>query len=331
VKPSSLACSGAAALAAVALLPTPAHAAPTRDHTTVLCEGTTVPCSVQVPTAWADGRANSVAVTGNPDVTVRVQAQRMVGTGSGATYEKLGEPVTIRTDDHGFGEADLDLPRLDDEEPGGPLLLTMADADLDDLGAVVGAWSTLAARSPRLHGDGFDRRKPVDTDLVMVVSGALGGSRYDVEIDQGGTWTSVGTSASTSCAAAEPCAVGYRLPRGLQARPYTVRLVDMGSGAPAGSWTAVPDDAGTPTPRVTDELPVVGSDVDGAVSQGGDVISAVPRPRSGNLELPEGITLPGQAAALAGQHPDHLVRGAAATLTLAALVCALGLLRRRRV
>ncbi|MQW77207.1 hypothetical protein GHK92_15140 [Nocardioides sp. dk4132] len=322
----------AAALALATLGAPPAHAAASSE-TRALCASSSVPCSVQAPVSWIEGATHEVAVTGNPRVRVRVQAQRVTldaATGR-ARLRPLGPTVEIRTDDHGFGAADLTLPLLADGRAGGPVLLTLADTTQSDLAQVLGTWTRLAARTPIVRGDGFARRKPVGQELTLLLEATVPGTTFDVEHADGSAWHSTGTTTTQPCGTGVPCRVGYEVPRGLTPTTHRFRLVNLRTGTPVAHWRVVPAASGTPeAPAPVEAFPPVGSRVRGALTHGaGASGTPAPRPRSRNLDVPDAAADVVGAGGPVGHRVDT-VRDASALLGVAALVATLGVLRRRR-
>lgn len=314
-----------------ALVTAPALAAESRV-TTALCHEASVPCSIQVPSSWLAGTSQQVAVTGNPGVSVRLQAHRVIPRHDGVELDPLGTPRDVRTDRKGFASTDMTLPDLPDGTAGGPVLITTADTSSRDLSEVLGAWTSLRARTPVVAGDGFADRKPVGVDLDLRLTAVPTGARYDVEYRTDGGWRSTGrTRANSPCPGSGVCSVAYVVPRGLSAGRHDFRLVNLASGTAVHGWAVVPDGTGKARPRARDpRVTAVGSAVEGAASQGTGVVgAAVPQKRAENLTLPKGARLASSPeAATTDRHSVTAVRTGALALTVLALVTVLFLRRR---
>ncbi|HTW18314.1 MAG TPA: hypothetical protein VMF51_24535 [Nocardioides sp.] len=286
-----------------------------------LCGGS-VPCSVQADSTWIDGLPGDVAVTGRPGSTVGVRAFRV---GGDERLTPFGPSVEVTTDGNGFGRADLTLPRLAEDEEAGPLLLALEDSRGADLTEVLGTWTVLASRSPLVLGDGYGMAKPVGTDLALQVTAALPGTILAVEIERDGRWESAGGSAQCPDATTV-CELIYQVPRGLDRGRHQLRLVDTASGIPVATWAVLPSDAGqTVARRPLPATPMVGADL-----AEGDVVTAVPRPRGQNLDMPDVAV----ASTPASHDPVEVRRAAIALAGLAALAALLGVgvgVRRRLV
>lgn len=314
-----------------ALVTAPALAAESRV-TTALCHEASVPCSIQAPTSWLAGTSQQVAVTGNPGVSVRLQAHRVIPRHDGVELDPLGTPRDVRTDRKGFASTDMTLPDLPDGTAGGPVLITTADTSSRDLSEVLGAWTSLRARTPVVAGDGFADRKPVGVDLDLRLTAVPTGARYDVEYRTDGGWRSTGRPSDIPpCPSSGVCSVAYVVPRGLPAGRQDFRLVNLASGTSVHSWVVVPDATGKTRARAAEpRFAAVGSRVEGAASQGSGVVgAAVPQKRSENLSLPQGARLASRPeAAVTDSHSVTHVRTGALVLTTLALVTALVLRRR---
>ena len=257
-----------------------------------LCRASAVACSIQVDPTWTEGTAHEVVVTGNPGVTISLQAYGV----NPKKFDELtafGPTVTVTTDDHGFGMALLRLPRgrVQGEDRGGPLLLAPVDTQINsvaDLAGILGTWTTLRSRYPLILGDGFAITKPVGEPLALYLAGVLPGSRFTVELDRRGKPVQVGASVEGCREPDASCVVMYEVPRGLAGVRHEARLIDTSSGAPVASWQVVPALVGEPTDLLNvTALPDVGTDVPGALTAGAGVTSnAVPRPRVEQLDLP---------------------------------------------
>lgn len=317
----------------LALVNVPAHAA--SGSIPDLCSDDAVTCSIQVPSSWIEGETHTVAVTGRPRTTVTLQAHRMVTTAAGTVWAAHGDPVAVTTGRRGYGDAELMLPALDAETPGGAVLVAVEGADLADLTHTLGAWTTLRSRTPALLGDGWGEEKPVGTDVTHRLEGAVPGTAFDVEINTGSRWVAIGTSTARPCSTDELCDVTYRVPRGLPARAHEVRLLDLTTGTPVGRWIVVPSETPVAQQRSTASTAQAAtaglSDaVPGATAQaGGGTINAVRQPRAANLELPDGAQVATVDAVATHAHPARLARGLALTAALAAVVASVVMLCRR--
>ncbi|WP_235736280.1 hypothetical protein [Nocardioides alcanivorans] len=232
---------------AVAAQAAPSTPSTPSSQTGDLCGGS-VPCSVQADPTWLEGMPAEVAVTGTPDVTVGVRAFRVEPTAVGVKFTEFGPVVEVTTDGNGFGRADLELPVLEDDESGGPLLMALDDSVGPDLTVVLGTWITLASRRPVLLGDGYGTAKPVGVDLDLQVTAAVPGTGFDVEIERNGQWESAGAGSQSCADAATPCSIGYQVPRGLESRRHAARLVNTASGTPVATWQVLPSDEGSRPP-----------------------------------------------------------------------------------
>lgn len=323
----------ATGLAGTVSLQAPVVAAdPASNPASGLCRDSKVSCSVQAPTTWAEGETHSVSVTGSPRTRVRLRAHRLVAKDGAPSWAAIGDPLILTTDKRGYGDADLTLPTLPSGTAGGPVLIAVDGSDLADLTTVLGAWTTLTAQTPIVRGDGWGPAKPVGQDLALRIEAGARRTAYDVELDDGSGWTSVGTSTQRTCAASVSCDVTYQLPRGLAPRTYTVRLVNLSTGTPVAAWKAKPSEAPVEAARSTAlAVGAVGSAVPGATVQRlGASTDPVRRARSANLELPEGARVASDASSEASQHPADLARAVTLAATLLAAVAALAMLRRRR-
>ncbi|MFC6152296.1 hypothetical protein [Nocardioides yefusunii] len=334
------------ALAPVLAVGSGAHAAP--DPVTRLCSHATISCSVQVPSVWGEGETHSVAVTGQPGTTLRLRVYRLVAVPATTSAAKnsagkhdfvaWGRPFTARTDKRGYGETDVALPRLPAGTSGGPVLVAVDGADLNDLTTVLGTWTTLTSRTPVVLGDGWGTHKPVGTDLALQVEAVAEGTAFDVEIEDATGWHPIGTTSTRECVAALRCDVGYRLPRGLAGRQH-LRLVNLTTGTPVHTFVAVPDDAPTSAaPLAGPAVGPVSSALPGATAHGiasatgqagGPGTTAVRRPRAANLELPEGAVTAEATTQIRSAHPSAAVSGALAALVLSGVAATAWMLRRR--
>lgn len=278
----------ATTLTVAALAAPPANAAPSTD-TTALCSGSAVTCSIQVTPVVTEASLTTVAVTGTPGVTVEIELRRAEFLDSEVTaLLPLGAAVQVTTDANGFGSADLALPRLPAGEAGGPVLFTVADATGIEFGDLLGTWSLLTARTPLVLGDGYAEAKPVGVLLELQLEAVAAAGWFAVEFtDTAGQTRTASDPAADPCAAPQ-CVVGYTVPRGLPAGDHQFRLVDRSSGAVAATWTVLPAAVGeAQTVGALPELPAVGAGVPGSITAStGASSNPVPRPRSGNLDLP---------------------------------------------
>jgi hypothetical protein len=301
----------AGVLTALSLSPVRPAAASPSPQTVELC-GSAVPCSVQVDSTWAEGIPGEVAVTGRPGATVGVRAFRV---GDDQRLTPFGPVAKVTTDDHGFGRADLNLPRLAEDEQAGPLLFALDDSRDVDLSEVLGTWTVLASRRPFVLGDGYGHAKPVGTDLALQITAALPGTIFAVEVERDGRWEPAGPSAQC-LDAADVCEMTYQVPRGLERSRHQLRLVDTASGIPVAAWAVLPSDAGqTVARRPLPATPMVGADL----AEGG-VVTAVPRPRGQNLDMPDVAV----TSTPASHDPVEVRRAAIALAGLAALAALLG-------
>lgn len=270
--------------------PVVAVAAP-GPQTSRLCAQALVTCSVQVAAVVAESSAVEVAVTGNANVTVDVQARLLTGTGTAASTKAFGPRVSVTTDGNGFGLAEVSLPELPDGEPGQSVLFAIADPQTADLTQVLGTWSLLASRTPHVQGDGYSDQKPAGQPLALQLDSALAGTTYFVEYaDAAGAWRSVSDPASGTCGdPAGTCVVRYTVPRGLPASDYAFRLVNQTTGAIVDTWNVRPADDGVIKQRQTrPAVPAVGAGVPGSISYSvGATSNPVPRPRSADLDVPD--------------------------------------------
>lgn len=307
---------------------TPARAAdttPFSPQTKRLCGASTVACSIQVAPGWVEGTSGEVAVTGRPGVDVGVRAFRVtIVAGRVAVLTPVGPIARITTNAKGFGVAGLRLPVVPAGRTGGPILFALADSAGRDPSTILGTWSVLASRRPLLLGDGFTRTKPVGTALQLRLAAVVPGTSFDVELQRGGQWSSIGRDHSRCAGNTTSCVVDYEIPRGLDPVDHSVRLVDKSSGTPVGSWQVRPADVGVPLATAaadpTSAMPAVGAKVRGSLNHAtGATTNPVPRARARSLDLPD------VAASVAGGadpvgHSATSVRVAAGALALLAVV-----------
>jgi hypothetical protein len=322
--------SGLAALGVAALTLTPpvvAVAAP-GPQTSRLCAQALVTCSVQVAPVVAESSAVEVAVTGNANVTVDLQAWLVTGTGTAAGTKAFGPKVPVTTDGNGFGLAEMSLPELPDGESGQPVLFAIADPRTADLTQVLGTWSLLASRTPHVQGDGYSDQKPAGQPLALQLDSALAGATYFVEyVDAAGAWRSVSDPASGTCGdPAGVCVVRYTIPRGLPAADYAFRLVSQATGAVVDTWNVRPADDGVVKQRQTrPAVPAVGAGVPGSINYSvGASSNPVPRPRSADLDVPDVGSRVAGARFEAGAAVPWLLIAAASTGVAAFLLALLG-------
>lgn len=302
-----------------------ADTAPVSSQTKGLCHGSKVTCSIQVEPGWVEGTLGEVAVTGRPRVQVGVRAFRVtVVAGRATALTPVGPVARITTNSKGFGMAGLRLPVVPAGQTGGPVLFAVEDSVGSDLPKILGTWSVLASRRPLLLGDGFATTKPVGTALRLKLAAVVPGTRFDVELQQGGKWRSIGRDPRRCPGNTTNCVVDYEIPRGLTAGDHAVRLVDRSSGTPAGDWQVRPAEVGVPlsTPAAdpTSAMPAAGAKVFGSVSHThGSTSNPVPRARAKTLDLPDVAASVAGASEVAG-HSATPVRVAAGMLGLLAVV-----------
>lgn len=263
-----------------------------------LCSEAAVPCSVQTDFHQREGAASGVMVTGRARTTVSLRVFRLeVVDGKATGITPVGAPLEVRTDDFGFGSANLPFNPLEPDQDGGWILVAPDDVTWDDPSQIVGVVAGLSARRPTILGDGYGPEKPVGEPLELQLTNAIINTRFTVEyLADDGSWVDA-SSTGAAAAVTDPAGitgVSYTVPQGLEPRPYYFRLSNLTDpSAEAQQWQVTPS------------------------------LDPVRQPRSPLLEFPE-LGQDVEGAEAAGRHPQAAFSVMLAVMSVAALVALIG-------